>query len=185
VLEVIESVDGNLVLSWSLVVADVPKPVTIYELLAGVAESDDAHFIESRKAIQVLYPTGPKSFLDLLSVFVPNTIFGEQRKTAASVDTDFDLWIEAVLRSSDRETLQSEKPRVGLRGRSGLGLDLDSIRRSIRDFQAGCAKLFRLLRKAGASELTRSVWAKKILRDLGKPQGRSFFSLASRLRKER
>jgi hypothetical protein len=110
------------------------SPVTIYELVAGLAESDDAHFIESRKAIQVLYPTGPKSFLDLLSVFVPNTIFGENRRTAPSVDTAFDLWIKAVLLSPDKTTLQSEKLRVGLKGRSGLGLDLDSIRRSIRDF---------------------------------------------------
>jgi hypothetical protein len=144
------------------------SPVTAYELVAGLAESDEAHFIESRKPISVLYPAGPKRFLDQLSVFVPNTIFGEVRKPADSVDTNLDLWMKAILRSPDKATLQSGRLRVGLKGRNGFGLDLESIRKSIRDIQAGYARLFLSFRKSGVHDLTRDIWAKMLLVKLGK-----------------
>jgi hypothetical protein len=145
------------------------SPVTAYELVAGLAESNEAHFIESREAISVLYPTGPKRFLDQLSVFVPNTVFGEARKPADSVDTNFDLWMKAILRSPDKATLQSGRLRVGLKGRTGFGLDLESIRKSIRDIQAGYARLFHSFRKSGVPDLTPDIWAKMVLKSLGKP----------------
>jgi hypothetical protein len=121
------------------------------------------------EAINILYPPGPKRFLDQLSVFVPNRIFGQKRRPADSVETNFDLWAKAILRSPDKFTLESGKLRVGLKGRNGFGLDLRSIRRSIRDVQAGYARQFLHFRKTGVSDLTPDSWSEMILKDLGEP----------------
>jgi hypothetical protein len=145
------------------------SPVTAYEPLAGLAESDEAHFIESRKAISVLCPADPKRFLCQLSVFVPNTIFGEVRKPVDSVDTNFDLWMKAIMRSPSKTVLQSGRLRIGLKARNGFGLDLESICKSIRDIQAGYARLFDSFRKSCVSDLTRDIWAEMVLNNLGKP----------------
>jgi hypothetical protein len=145
------------------------SPLTVYELVAGLADSDEAHFDESREAIRLLYPTGRKSFLDQLSVFVPNTLFGEKRKAAPSVDTNFHLWIRAILRSPNKRTLQSGRMRIGPRPRNGFGLDLGSIRKSIRDVQAGYARLFRSFQKSNVPDLTPRIWAEMILRQFGRP----------------
>jgi hypothetical protein len=102
-------------------------------------------------------------------VFVPNTIFGETRKPADSVDTNFDLWMRAILRSPDKKALRSGRLQIGLKGRNGFGLDLESICKSIRDIQAGYARLFDSFRKSGVPDLTPNVWAKMILNSLGKP----------------
>jgi hypothetical protein len=145
------------------------SPETVFELVAGLADSNEAHFTESQEPIRVLFPAGPKSFLDRLRVFVPNTVFGEKRKPVYSVETDFDLWIRTVLHAPDKKALQSGMLRIGLKGRCGVGLDLDHIRKSIRDIQAGYASRFDSLRKRGVPDLTRDTWAEMILQDLRKP----------------
>lgn len=142
------------------------SPLTIYELVSGLATSGENHFIQSREAIRIVYPTGPKQILGQLRVFVPNTIFAERRTAPASVETNFDLWIKAVLRAPSKEALESGRLRIGLR--KGFGLDLVSINQEMRHIEAGFAGIFTALRQDGVQELTRELWAGLILQRLRK-----------------
>jgi len=134
--------------------------LTVYELVAGLAGSDEDHFQQSREAIRVVYPSGPKRFLDPLRAFVPNTIFGDKRKLPYSVGTDFDLWIRAVLQAPSKRALESDTLRVRLKT---LGLDLRSINGEMRNIQQAFANMFRSFRSRNVLALAREDWAEMVL----------------------
>jgi hypothetical protein len=141
------------------------SPLTVYELVAGLAHSDEEHFRQNKEAIRVVYPVGPKRLLDLLRAFVPNTIFSETRRLRYSVDTDFNSWIRAVLQAASKQALESGKLRVRHRT---LGLDLQSIDGKMRCIQGGFAAMFRRFRSKNVSALTREEWAQMVLRGFEK-----------------
>lgn len=144
------------------------SPLTVYELVAGLATGQDNYFNRNREAIRSVYPTGPKRFLPLLRSFIPKQLFGETIKLPQSVDVDFDLWIKTVLKARTRQELESGKLRVGLKGRKGIGLRLESINEQMRQIEDGFANLLTAFRKTGAPSLTPEIWAKLILDSMGK-----------------
>jgi len=144
------------------------SPLTVYELIAGLATGQDSFFNRNREALRAVYPTGPKRFLPLLRSFIPKQLFGENIKLPPSVDVDFDLWIKTVLKARTREELESGKLKVGLKGRKGFGLDLESINKQMRQIEDGFANLLTAFRKTGAPLLTPDIWAKLILDSMGK-----------------
>ena len=135
------------------------SPLTVYELVAGLDTGQDRYFNRNREAIRAVYPTGPKRFLPLLRSFIPKQLFGETVKLPPSVDVDFDLWIKAVLKARTREELESGKLKVGLKGRKGIGLRLESINEQMRRIEDGFANLLTAFRKSGAPSLTPGIVA--------------------------
>jgi len=156
---------------------DFISPLTVYELVAGLASGTDAHFKQNREAIKAVYPVGHKRFLPSLRVLLPKQLFGERAKVAHSFDLDFDLWVRAVLKARNRQELESGRMKVGLKGRKGFGLILDEIDKQMRYIEDGFAGLLTSFRKTGAPSLTPEIWAKLILDSMGKQSSSESISL--------
>jgi hypothetical protein len=144
------------------------SPLTVYELVSGLDTGDEQHFRDNQEVFRILYPTRRITILPLLRTFVSMNLFGEKLPVPHSLNTDFHLWIKAILKAETRASLESGKLRISLKGRKGFGLVLSDINSQMRVFQDGYAKLFTRLREQGAPELTAEIWADFVLRDLRK-----------------
>lgn len=132
------------------------SPLTVYELIAGLSGTSEGQFDGKKDAIRFLYPTGGKEVLSLLRAFIPKQLFNEERQLPPSVDTDFPLWLKAVLQAKTKASLQSGRLKVGSKR---IGLDLANINKQMRDVENGFAGLFTRLRAQKVPELTPNVWA--------------------------
>jgi len=143
-------------------------PVTVYELVAGLATGGDAHFDRNRKAIRVLYDPRQKKIFPPVRSFVLQTLFGDRLPTTYSADLDFRLWIKAVLQAPSRAVLQSGQLKLANRPGT-FGLALREINQNMRRIQEGYAKHFKRFLDAKVPKLTRDVWADLIVSDYRKP----------------
>ena len=152
------------------------SPLTVYELISGLARGGGEHFQRNREAISVLYPAGRKTFLPPLSVFMPNALFGEHRRMPYSVENDFERWVLAVLQARSFSELQSDKLIV--RGKR-IGLSLAEINRDMHIVRRDHARMFKFMHGTGpgTAELTHQVWADSILKGVGKPPTKDNISL--------
>src|SRR5260221_15648 len=108
-------------------------PLTVYELVAGLATGDDTHFDKNRRAIRILYSPGRRRIFPTVKSFVSQALFGSRLKKVYSSELDFDLWIKAILQAHDREALQSGK--LKLANRRTIGLALQEINQDMRRIQ--------------------------------------------------
>jgi hypothetical protein len=148
------------------------SPLTVYELVAGLASADERHFIQNQEAIRAVYPTGPKTFLPLLRAFIPAQLFRERVMVPPSIDTDFKLWVKVILKARSRKELESGKLGIGIKGRKGFGILLDGVNSQMRVIEDGFAGLLSFFRRTKAPTLTPDVWAKLILDAMCKPNTR-------------
>jgi hypothetical protein len=147
------------------------SPLTAYELVAGLATGEDKYYLQNRRAIEVLYASGQGRFLPQLREFMPKVLFGETAVIPSAAKPDLDVWVRAVLRAPNRQTLESGSMRMQIKGKwRSFGLDLDDVNKQMRDIQKGYTSHFGTFRREKVPELTPQVWASMILTSLAKPE---------------
>jgi len=86
----------------------VISPLTLCELLRGVASGTESYFNENREAIRVLVPPHKrKHLLDLPAGFVLKTVLNRRQRDPSLWAQDYETWVKVVLRARTKNELEA------------------------------------------------------------------------------
>jgi hypothetical protein len=92
----------------------VVSPLTLCELLRGVACGTELYFNENREAIRVLVPSPARDrFLPFPSAFVLKTVLNCEQGAPSLPTRQFDMWVRVVLKASSKHELEAGDVRLG------------------------------------------------------------------------
>ena len=141
------------------------SPLTLYELLVGFGRSKDQFFEQNKEAIRILYgSSGNRTFLRLPGQFVMETVLGIAERKVGFETEDYDLWIKAVLRASDKQSLETGRIEVSPRKLRTFGLNLRLIENQVQEGKDAHADELEELRKGNLLVPSSAMWASGIMR---------------------
>ena len=102
----------------------VISPLTLCEVLTGVASGTDRYFNENREALRVLVPpNSQKRFLGLPAAFVLQTVLCHKIEAQGFAPKDFDTWVKVVLRAPNKHALEAGDVPLGVSSTQTYGFD--------------------------------------------------------------
>jgi hypothetical protein len=102
----------------------VISPLTLCELLRGVASGTDLYFDENREAIRVLIPSlAHPRFLEFPAAFVLKTVLNCTQGAPSLGTEEFEKWVRVVLRASSKDQLECGDVRLGPGSTRRYGFD--------------------------------------------------------------
>jgi hypothetical protein len=122
------------------------SPMTLGEIMVGIARGDAQYFEENRQALRVLYQTHKKSFLRMPGHFVLEKVLNDRRDNPGLEPPDFELEVRVTLAAVSKTAL--ERGKVVLRDSPNFvrGVELHAIDESIRRGKEHFAKRLEQLR---------------------------------------
>ena len=134
---------------------------TLYELLAGLAGCDEAHFETNRNRIRTLYPPFKKSFLPLVGDYVRMKIFQLPPRRLDFQPNKFKLWVDVILAAKSRDELAAGKVRLRKAGHSSkeYGFSFPMLQQQIEQGKAVHAVRLEQLRDGSLLRSTPETWA--------------------------
>lgn len=145
------------------------SPLTLTELLVGIARGDEAHFLRNRTAVRELCWTSlrPDKFLRPPDQFVLKTVFGEDNSKLGLEPANLCRSVEVLLRARNLKQLNSGD--VLLRSpRRSFGLDLHSYEQEFSNGQRVHVDQLNELRAGHLHQASKLSWAAGLLKRLGR-----------------
>jgi hypothetical protein len=142
----------------------VISPLTLCELLHGVAAGTDIYFNQNRKAIRVLVPPHRvKRFLDFPGAFVLKTVLHRKIEVQRIEPEEFDTWVKLVLKARSKAELEWGGVRLGCSSARRYGFDFRlHIAQHLDGHQVHVDQL-KQLRNGDLQVPSRFAWAAGIL----------------------
>jgi hypothetical protein len=156
---------------WKFVVSNFQYaiiPLILTELMLGVGRGDEAHFDDNRRALQVLYPTHKKLFLDMPGMFATQTVLGWLPSGDFLTPDTFRDEAQILMRATSKGSLISG--RVQMRGsrKYSRGMDFSLLSGQM---ERGQKDHIDTLEKLRAGQLlvppVPAEWARLWMRSLG------------------
>jgi hypothetical protein len=144
------------------------SPLTLSEILVGIARGDDAHFESNRGALRILCPFAEAEFLRMPGHFALERVLHDRRKAEGLEPEDFRKQARITLRAKDKLTLLSGGVLLPEVKTHSHGMDLQH---EIGFMQAGRKDHIRGLQKLREGKLRRTcaiTWAQTFLAQFGK-----------------
>lgn len=142
----------------------VISPLTLCELLRGVACGTDRHFNENREAIRVLVPPHRhKCFLDFPAAFVLKAVLGCQQGAPSVGTQEFERWVRVVLRARSKDALEAGDVRLGASSTRSYGFDFNLHVGQLLQGEREHVEQLQELRKGNLQVPSRLAWAAGIL----------------------
>ena len=142
------------------------SPMTIREILVGLAKGDAQYFTENREALKVLYPTHRKTFFKLPGEFVLEQVLNWTRSVSGRRPSDLQLQIRVVLGAFSRADLEHSQVVLSETPNIGRGLDLKKVEESINKGKEHFVKRLEFFRAGSMDEPSPSssvrAWVKSI-----------------------
>jgi len=142
---------------------------TLYELLAGLAGGDDAHFEENRYRLRLLCPPFRKVFLPLVGDFVRQCVFKKPLRRDDFSPQKIQGWMDIILSAKNKNELTAGLVEVNRPSRNAKtwGIDLDLILRQLKSGKEQHAQVLESLRRGVVRRSTPETWAGGVLRTAG------------------
>lgn len=145
--------------------------ITLYELLAGIANGDVAHFAENQHRIRVLCEPLKREFLPLVGDFVRFRVFRLAPRKLAFQPHKLKLWADVVLTAKTREELVRGRVTLSRPGHAGksYGFDLPLLAKQIENGKQNHSERLEALRQGKLLASTPDTWTQAVLREIGVP----------------
>ncbi len=142
----------------------VISPLTLCELLRGVASGTDRHFNENREAIRVLVPPHKrKRFLDLPAAFALKTVLNCNRGAPSLGTQDFEMMARVVLRAPSKNALEAGDARLGRSSARTYGFNSTLHVAQLLEGEREHVEQLQKLRKGDLQVPSHLTWAAGIL----------------------
>lgn len=134
------------------------SPITIYELLGGLAGAQD--FKSWRLALKILYGTGRRKVLSLPSVFICRNFFGVVPPDIEDYTPETaERWIRVVLAAKDKDSLQTGNVHISYPLKLRFGVDLSESKRLIDQVKLEQIARIQKLQRGAILPAAPDIWA--------------------------